>query len=139
MAKARLALVPDMLGGFKLKSLDYVFNRLPIFAMEGAVPGTPLGDRCGLRLFGSHLALARGVVDTIDDTAALNEQQETAFALSADRFDWDAIGHGLVWQIRKAPVTRCAKASEDYFMAAAAPPPIAPARLLVERCSTSPD
>ncbi len=29
MQAARIALVPDLLGGFKLKGLDYVFNRLP--------------------------------------------------------------------------------------------------------------
>lgn len=136
MAKARLALVPDTLGGFKLKSLDYVFNRLPIFALEGAVPGVPLDDRRGIRLFKNHAELARGVVDTIDDTAALNEQQETAFALAADCFDWKAIGHSLVRQIRKAPIAPCAEASEDYFT-------VAPANmrrnsgLLPERCTSA--
>lgn len=136
MAKARLALVPDTLGGFKLKSLDYVFNRLPIFALEGAVPGTPLDDRRGIRLFKSHAELARGVVETIDDTAALNEQQETAFALAADCFDWQAIGHSLVRQIRKAPIACCAEASEDYFT-------VAPANVrrnsgrLRERCTSA--
>ena len=34
MEHARVALVPDELGGFKLKGLDYVFNRLPILAMR---------------------------------------------------------------------------------------------------------
>jgi hypothetical protein len=136
MAKARLALVPDTLGGFKLKSLDYVFNRLPIFALDGAVPGTPLDDRRGIRLFKSHAELARGVVDTIDDTAALNEQQETAFALAADCFDWVAIGQSLMRQIRKAPIAGSAEASEDYFTAA-------PAHvrrnsgLLPERCTSA--
>ena len=32
------------LGGFKLKGLDYVFNRLPILAMRIALPGMPLED-----------------------------------------------------------------------------------------------
>ncbi len=44
MAAARLALVPDLLGGFKLKGLDYVFNRVPILAMRVALPGMPLED-----------------------------------------------------------------------------------------------
>jgi hypothetical protein len=34
MANARIALVPDELGGFKLKGLDYVFNRLPMLDMR---------------------------------------------------------------------------------------------------------
>ena len=44
MASARIALVPDLLGGFKLKGLDYVFNRLPILSMRGSLPGMPLED-----------------------------------------------------------------------------------------------
>lgn len=99
LADARIALVPDVLGGFKLKTLDYVFNRTPIFAMEGSVPGTPLQDRTGLRLFRSHGELARGVVDAIDDTESLNAQQETAFDLCTDRYDWAVIGRGLVERI----------------------------------------
>jgi glycosyltransferase involved in cell wall biosynthesis len=119
MAEARIALVPDVLGGFKLKSLDYIFNRLPIFAMDGAVPGTPLTDGRGIRLFKSHADLARGVVDMIDDTASLDEQQRTAYALSTDCFDWNVIGPALVRQIQAASVgrARIAETSEDYFVA----------------------
>lgn len=120
MADARIALVTDTLGGFKLKSLDYIFNRLPIFALEGAVPGTPLRDGSGLRLFKSHAALARAIVEMIDDTPALNAQQEVAYDLSASRFDWTAIGRSLVRQIQKAPIQRAkgAETCEDYFVAA---------------------
>jgi glycosyltransferase involved in cell wall biosynthesis len=122
MAEARIALVPDVLGGFKLKSLDYIFNRLPIFAMNGAVPGTPLTDGRGIRLFKSHGDLARGVVDMIDDTASLDEQQQVAYALSTDCFDWNVIGQGLVRQIQAASIerTRIAETSEDYFVAKSA-------------------
>lgn len=122
MTEARIALVPDVLGGFKLKSLDYIFNRLPIFGMEGAVPGTPLADGRGIRLFKSHAALARGVVDMIDDTASLDEQQQAAYALSTDCFDWNVIGHGLVRQIQTASVGRMgiAETNEDYFVAKSA-------------------
>jgi glycosyltransferase involved in cell wall biosynthesis len=104
LEKARIALVPDLLGGFKLKSLSYIFNRVPIFAIEGAVPGTPLSDGCGLRLFKTHAELARGVVDSIDHTASLNEQQETAYSLSADRFDWNVIAQNLILELQEAPV-----------------------------------
>jgi len=104
MAAARAALVPDMLGGFKLKSLDYIFNRIPMFAMRGAVPGMRLQDHAGIRLFDRHADLACGVVESIDDVASLNVQQETAYRLSADSFDWSAIGQDLVQQIQKAPI-----------------------------------
>jgi glycosyltransferase involved in cell wall biosynthesis len=116
MAQARLALVPDQLGGFKLKSLDYVFNRLPILAMDIAVPGTPMVDGSSIRLFKTHEALAQGVIAAIDDVEALNRQQELAFAACADCFDWQAIGRRLVDHIRQArygaqPERRLARAS----------------------------
>ncbi len=119
MANARLALVPDLLGGFKLKSLDYVFNRLPIFAMNGAVPGTPMVDGSSIRLFDSHKALAQGVVAAIDDVASLNAQQEKAFEACAECFDWDEIGRHLVKTIealtpRKATPSAVAEGLEDF-------------------------
>jgi glycosyltransferase involved in cell wall biosynthesis len=96
MTQARLALVPDELGGFKLKGLDYVFNRLPILAMRVALPGMPLQDGLSVGLFDSHRALAEGVVALIDDFAALNRRQGEAYEACAMRFDWRRIGRHLV-------------------------------------------
>jgi hypothetical protein len=104
ISRARIALVPDVLGGFKLKSFDYIFGRLPIFGIEGAVSGTPLSDGRGIRLFNSHSALAHSVADTIDDTATLNRLGETAYALLAHRFDWSSIGRDLIQRIRGRPL-----------------------------------
>jgi glycosyltransferase involved in cell wall biosynthesis len=100
MQDARMALVPDQLGGFKLKGLDYVFNRLPILAMRIALPGMPLEDGRSIGLFDSHRALAQGVVALIDDFSGLNARQERAYAACADRFDWDRIGRHLVAHMR---------------------------------------
>jgi glycosyltransferase involved in cell wall biosynthesis len=97
---ARLALVPDLLGGFKLKGLDYIFNRLPIFAMRIGLPSMPLEDGRSIGLFDSHRALAEAVVASIDDFPRLNERQERAYAACVDRFDWDRIGRHLVAQMR---------------------------------------
>lgn len=94
--EARLALVPDQLGGFKLKGLDYVFHRLPIVAMRVALPGMPLEDRHSVALFDSHADMARGVVTLIDDFPTLNAFQERAYARCADMFDWGRIGRELV-------------------------------------------
>jgi len=96
MAHARVALVPDELGGFKLKGLDYVFNRLPIMAMNVALPGMPLEDGLSVGLFDSHQALAEGVVALIDDFDTLNRRQREAYAACALRFDWRRIGQHLV-------------------------------------------
>ena len=105
MAAARIALVPDLLGGFKLKGLDYVFNRVPILAMRVALPGMPLEDGRSIGLFDSHQALAEGVVSLIDDFATLNRRQAAAFEACASRFDWNRIGEHLLAHIRK--VARC--------------------------------
>jgi glycosyltransferase involved in cell wall biosynthesis len=100
MASARVALVPDLLGGFKLKGLDYVFNRLPILAMRIALPAMPLDDGVSIGLFDSHKALADGVVALIDDLALLNGRQERAFAACAEGFDWGRLGRQLLMGIR---------------------------------------
>jgi glycosyltransferase involved in cell wall biosynthesis len=96
MAHARIALVPDELGGFKLKGLDYVFNRLPILAMSVALPGMPLEDGLSVGLFDSHRDLAEGVVALIDDFETLNRRQQEAYQACAMRFDWQRIGRHLV-------------------------------------------
>jgi glycosyltransferase involved in cell wall biosynthesis len=101
MAAARIALVPDLLGGFKLKGLDYVFNRVPILAMRVALPGMPLEDGRSIGLFDSHQALAEGVVSLIDDFATLNRRQAAAFEACAGRFDWNRIGQHLLAHIGK--------------------------------------
>jgi glycosyltransferase involved in cell wall biosynthesis len=102
MAASRIGVVPDLLGGFKLKGLDYVFNRVPILAMRVALPGMPLQDGRSIGLFDSHRALAEGVVALIDDLDTLNGRQMAAFSACASRFDWDTIGRHLVRHIRRA-------------------------------------
>jgi polysaccharide biosynthesis protein PslH len=104
MTRARLALVPDRLGGFKLKSLDYVFNRLPIFAMNGSVPGLPLINGTSIRQFSTHEELARGVIAAIDDLPALNAQQNVAYAACAGCFDWSTISRSFIDVLRRAPL-----------------------------------
>lgn len=102
MADARLALVIDLLGGFKLKGLDYVFNRIPILSMRVALPGMPLKDGQSIGLFDSHEALAADVLRLIDDFDTLNQRQIAAYDACAARFDWDRIGQHLLGHIRRA-------------------------------------
>jgi hypothetical protein len=47
-------------------------------------------------LFGGHEALVGGVIAAIDDVAALNRQQEAAFAACSGKFDWSSRGAQLV-------------------------------------------
>jgi glycosyltransferase involved in cell wall biosynthesis len=122
MAAARIALVPDLLGGFKLKGLDYVFNRIPILAMRIALPGMPLEDGRSIGLFDSHVRLAEGVVSLIDDFETLNRRQALAFEACAARFDWRRVGEQLLGAIQRAgagSTTASRKGGTDALGAAA--------------------
>ena len=101
LREARIALVPDLLGGFKLKGLDYVFNRVPVLAMRVALPGMPLEDGRSIGLFDSHQELAEGVIALIDDCESLNRRHEAAFEACAARFDWQRIGRRLLAHIER--------------------------------------
>jgi polysaccharide biosynthesis protein PslH len=92
---ARLALLIDCFGGFKLKTLDYVFNRMPMLGIAGGVPGVPLDHNNGILLYPDHRSLTEGVVRTIDDIGRLNQLQDEACRACEGRFDWPTIGAGL--------------------------------------------
>ena len=97
MDEARIAIVPERNGGgFKLKVLEYVFNRIPVFALRGSFAGVPLVHDDSVMLYPDHEALARGVLDSIDDIERLNRLQERAFAACRDRFDWASRGRQIL-------------------------------------------
>lgn len=129
MQWARLALVPDLLGGFKLKGLDYVFHRLPILALRSALPGMPLEEGRGIGLFDDHVGLARGVIALVDDLPRLNAWQETAYAACAGRFDWPRIGRHLLDEIGLQTGCRVTDVTDVPTFAAGSPPaPLAAGR-----------
>lgn len=94
---ARIAIVPERNGGgFKLKVLEYVFNRVPVFALTGSFAGVPLRHNDSVMLYPDHAALAHGVLEAIDDVDRLNRLQERAFVACNDRFDWLSRGRQIV-------------------------------------------
>lgn len=94
---ARIAIVPERTGGgFKLKTLDYVFHRLPIAALDKAVAGTPLAPDDSILTFPSQRDLAEGSIRAIDNLELLNSLQERAYAACANRFDWRSRGDQLL-------------------------------------------
>lgn len=96
MDEARLAVVPERHGGgFKLKMLDYVFNRVPILALQDSFAGVPVQAGHSVLLFPDHAALARGMVAALDDVDRLNRLQESAFAACRDQFHWRCRGEAL--------------------------------------------
>ncbi|MBN9514264.1 MAG: glycosyltransferase family 4 protein [Alphaproteobacteria bacterium] len=95
--QARIAIVPERNGGgFKLKVLEYVFNRVPVFALTGSFAGVPLRHNDSVMLFPDHAALAHGVLEAIDDLDLLNRLQERAFAACRDQFDWSSRGRQIL-------------------------------------------
>jgi polysaccharide biosynthesis protein PslH len=82
-------------GGFKLKTLDYIFNRVPIAAIRGSIAGLPLTAGFHYLSFPSMWELAHGVSDAIDDIERLNDLQEAAYAECRARFDWAERGRAL--------------------------------------------
>ncbi len=115
LREARLALVPDLLGGFKLKTLDYVFNRLPILAIANAVPGLPLRHGESILLADDHPALARLVLDTIDNVDRLDCIQRKAYGACESCFEWSAIGGRLLRGIEQAGPRAPARGSPGGF------------------------
>lgn len=95
--RARVGIVAEGIGGgFKLKVLDYVFNRLPVAALAGAVAGTPLARGSSLLEFTNLSSMVDGLIGSIDDFDRLNSLQEAAFAACEGLFEWNDRGQTLV-------------------------------------------
>jgi hypothetical protein len=91
-----------------------VFNRLPILAIDGSVPGMPLVPGKSILLYPDHAALARGVIGAIDDFARLNALQERAFDACRDAFDWRVLCRRLIGAVARTeppPAVRHASAA----------------------------
>lgn len=82
-------------GGFKLKTLDYIFNRVPIAALRGSIAGLPLTAGLHYLCFESMSELARGVADAIEDIERLNSLQQAAYEKCENGFDWNDRGRTL--------------------------------------------
>ncbi len=96
LAGARVGIVAEPLGGgFKLKSLDYVFHRVPMAVLAGSVAGLPLEAGKGYLRYENLDALVEGVSASVDDDTLLNSLHEAAFAACSARFDWGDRGRDL--------------------------------------------
>jgi hypothetical protein len=89
-------------GGFKLKTLDYIFNRVPIAAISGGIAGLPLTPGLHYLSFGSMRELARGVTAMIDDIGRLNSLQQAAYEKCNTAFNWSDRGRALCNAIEQA-------------------------------------
>ena len=96
LAARRLGLVVEETGGgFKHKTLDYIFNRVPIAAIRGSMTGLPLTAGLHYLSFESMRELAQGVSAVIDDIERLNSLQQAAYETCNTSFDWSDRGRTL--------------------------------------------
>ena len=95
--EARLAVVPEETGGgFKLKTLDYIFGRVPVAAIASALTGIPDRLKAQFIVANDLPGLVDRIVATIDDTERLDLMQNEAFELAEGMFDWDENGRRFV-------------------------------------------
>jgi hypothetical protein len=88
LAARRMGLVVEQTGGgFKLKTLDYIFNRVPIAPIRGSIAGLPMTAGLHYLSFESMRELVQGVVAVIDDIERLNFMQQAAYEKCDSGFD----------------------------------------------------
>ena len=93
----RIGLVIDETGGgFKYKTLDYVFHRLPVAAVAPAMIGVNSNLLQHIAIYQDTASMVRGIVDLIDDTSTLSSMQRGAFDVANGLFSWDRAGQSLV-------------------------------------------
>jgi polysaccharide biosynthesis protein PslH len=99
----RIGIVAERIGGgFKLKTLDYIFNRIPIAAIKGSIEGLPMIPGLDYLSFESMRQLAHGVAAVLDDIERLNSLQRTAYEKCDSGFDWSDRGRTLCNAVREA-------------------------------------
>ena len=104
MDAMRLGLVVEATGGgFKLKTLDYIFNRVPVAALSGSSEGLPKAVSDTFLLARDMSDLTDKIIGAIDDLDGLNARQEAAFSAANDVFDWSQNGRRLLAAIASLP------------------------------------
>jgi polysaccharide biosynthesis protein PslH len=88
-------------GGFKLKSLDYVFNGLPVGALGGSFEGIPQEISRHFLIEQDARALAYSIVSAIDDDNRLGAMQAGALGEARGLFSWETSAKRLLDAIEK--------------------------------------
>lgn len=93
---ARLGLIIEEFGGgFKLKTLEYLFHGLPLAGLRHAVDGLPLRAPEHLLLEENIPGLIDAIAAVIDDFPRLNAMRTIAAGLCAGAFRWEDRGLAL--------------------------------------------
>jgi hypothetical protein len=107
LAEAQLALLAEPIGGgFKLKNLAYIFNRVPVVALQECAVGLPPSVCEHMVLCPNIASLITTVTKLIDDESRLQSMQHGAFIAADHFFDWADRGRLLKTQIEQLVNTR---------------------------------
>jgi hypothetical protein len=100
ITSARIGVIADTVGGgFKLRLLSHVFERLPIVGLGDAIAGLPTHSGRGYLGAQNMQELLELVCSVIDDTETLNALQNHAFEDCESEFAWSSRGAGLALAI----------------------------------------
>jgi glycosyltransferase involved in cell wall biosynthesis len=108
----RIALIPEEVGGgFKLKTLDYIFSRVPVASVQAALNGIPDRLKSHFIIESDIAALLTKVVAVIDDIDRLDRMQKCAFELAEDLFNWNSNGRRFLEALTSAVAGRAIEQS----------------------------
>ncbi|MGU3316913.1 hypothetical protein ACLBWH_15310 [Sphingomonas sp. M6A6_1c] len=98
---ARLGVVPDTVGrGVKVRLASYIFSRLPMAGITGAIDGLPLQAGQDYLEAPNMAALTQLCIEIVADPDRLNGLQNNAFLACDGRFDWRTRGADMVEAVR---------------------------------------
>ena len=96
LLESRMGLIVEEFGGgFKLKTLEYIFHGLPLAGLEHAVEGLPLESPGNILLTPDTESLIVSIVGLIDDFDRLNEMRRTSLEICREAFRWEDRGRAL--------------------------------------------
>ncbi|MEY9107440.1 glycosyltransferase involved in cell wall biosynthesis [Bradyrhizobium yuanmingense] len=99
---ARMGLVVDRTGGgFKLKMLDYIFQRVPVGGYTHALEGLP--DKVAPHVVGHSETepLLKAIVEAVNNPDRLQHMQVAAFQAAKGLFDWSSNGKRFIEKLNE--------------------------------------
>lgn len=96
LLESRIAVIAEGVGGgFKLKSLDYIFHKIPMAILNGSISGVPVSIEKDYLGYDSLNELIDGIVSEIDNVDKLTEMANAAYSACEFAFDWDSRAQSL--------------------------------------------
>lgn len=97
LLNARMGLIVEEFGGgFKLKTLEYIFHGLPLAGLHHAVEGLPLSSPEDILLTPDLQSLIVAIHERIDDYETLNRMSKTSIEICEKSFQWEDRGRRLI-------------------------------------------